>query len=220
MKEGIRHLVWIIAGAAAGFGAAFVLADRMALPKDLYYLCYLAVVAGLFVFYRKSTGWQPGEWLARHLGRGLLLGLIFAALMVQNVWSRPATEAFTGAKLIGALFWRGLVYGAVDGLLLTVFPWVVVQRAFRVREKPPGQKVLFGFLAWICILFVTTAYHLGYPDFRSRKVLQANLGNTIMSVPTLVSGSPVASVITHAALHVAAVLHAPQTELFLPPHRG
>jgi hypothetical protein len=50
-------------------------------------------------------------------------------------------------------------------------------------------------------------------------MIQANIGNTIMSVPTLVTANPVAAPIAHAALHVSAVLHSPETELFLPPHR-
>jgi hypothetical protein len=39
-----------------------------------------------------------------------------------------------------------------------------------------------------------------------------------MSVPTLVTANPVASRVSHVFLHVTAVIHAPHTELFLPPH--
>jgi len=38
-------------------------------------------------------------------------------------------------------------------------------------------------------------------------------------VPTLVTASPVASPVAHLFLHVTAVLHSPETDLFLPPHR-
>jgi hypothetical protein len=75
-------------------------------------------------------------------------------------------------------------------------------------------------LSWLMILMMTTAYHLGYGDFRSRRILQPNIGSTIMAVPTLVSGNPVASPIAHVILHVTAVVHSPYTELFLPPHRA
>jgi hypothetical protein len=117
------------------------------------------------------------------------------------------------------IFWRGLIYGTIDGLLLSVFPWVVTWRAFNVEKKPSKKKIAFGLLAWLFILKLTTAYHLGYSDFRSRKIIEANIGNTIVTIPTLVSANPIGSPITHAIMHIAVVIHSPKTELFLPPHR-
>jgi hypothetical protein len=82
-----------------------------------------------------------------------------------------------------------------------------------------SKKTAFSFLALLFILMVTTAYHLGYSDFRSRKITQANVGNTIISLPTLVSANPIGSPITHAIMHITVIIHCPKTELFLPPHR-
>ena len=214
-----RHLIWIGLGSLIGFGSSFVFGDLFTLPPDLYYLIYFVIVIVFFAMYTKKTRLDLKDCFSQRLGWGILLGAIFGALMVQNVLSRPETEKFTGLYLIWLLFWRGLIYGAIDGFLLTVFPWLVTWRAFDVREKTLRRKIGFGFLVWIFILVMTTAYHVGYSDFRSRKVIQANIGNTIMSVPTLVSGNPVASAVTHATLHIAAVIHSPKTELFLPPHR-
>jgi hypothetical protein len=67
--------------------------------------------------------------------------------------------------------------------------------------------------------WLTTAYHLGYSDFRSKKIIQPNIGNTIISMPTLVSANPVGSPVVHAIMHITAIIHSPKTELFLPPHR-
>jgi len=139
--------------------------------------------------------------------------------MVMNVLSRPATEKFTGPYLAWLIFWRGVVYGAIDGLLLSAFPWIVTWRAFDVEKKPLGKKITFSPLAWFFIPVFTTAYHLGYSDFRSKKIIQPNIGNTIISIPTLISSNPIGSPITHAIMHIAAVIHSPETELFLPPPR-
>ena len=139
--------------------------------------------------------------------------------MVQNVLSRPTTEKFTGPYLAWLIFWRGLIYGAIDGLLLSVFPWMVTWRAFDVEKKPLGKKIVFVFLAWFFILVLTTAYHLGYSDFRSKKIIEPNIGNTIISIPTLISGNPIGSPLVHAIMHITAIIHSPKTELFLPPHR-
>jgi hypothetical protein len=40
----------------------------------------------------------------------------------------------------------------------------------------------------------------------------------VWSIPTLVTLNPVGAPIGHAGMHVAAILHASETETFLPPH--
>jgi hypothetical protein len=80
-------------------------------------------------------------------------------------------------------------------------------------------KLGAGAVALASILLITTTYHLGYGDFRSRMIVQPNIGSTIGAVPTLLTANPVASPISHMSLHVTAVIHSPETDLFLPPHR-
>lgn len=213
------HLIWIVAGCIVGFLASFIFGDLLNLPLDLYYLIYFGIILGFFVVYIRFTHLDLKTWFSRHLVWGILLGAIFAFIMVKNVLSRPATAQFSGGYLVWQIVWRGVMYGAIDGLLLTVFPWIVTWRAFQVETRPLLAKIGFGLLAWVLILVMTTAYHAGYSDFRSRKMVQANIGNTIMSVPTLLAANPVAAPIAHAALHVSAVIHSPHTDLFLPPHR-
>ena len=213
------HLTWVVFGVLVGFGASFIFGDLIPLPPDLYYLIYFGTIIIFFAVYIKKTQLNLTEWFSRRLPWGILLGLIFGALMVQNVLSRPETEKFTGLYLAWLIFWRGLIYGLIDGLLLSTFPWIVTWRAFDAEKKPLGKKVAFGLLAWLFILVVTTAYHLGYSDFRSKKIIQPNIGNTIMSIPTLVSANPIGSPISHAIMHITSVIHSPQSELFLPPHR-
>jgi hypothetical protein len=213
------HLQWIVFGAIVGFGASFIFGDLITLPLDLYYLIYFGIIISFLTIYVKKTQLNLKEWFSRRWIWGILLGLVFGALMVQNVLSRPATEKFTGPYLVWLVFWRGLIYGAIDGLLLSVFPWMVTWRAFDVEKKPLGKKIALGLLAWLFILVLTTAYHLGYADFRSKKIIGPNIGNTIISIPTLVSGNPIGSPIVHAIMHITAMIHSPKTELFLPPHR-
>jgi hypothetical protein len=214
-----KHLIWVIFGALVGFGSSFIFGDLLTLPVDLYYLIYFGIIVSFFIIYTRKTELKLKEWFSRRLVWGVLLGLIFGALMVKNVLSRPETEKFTGAYLVWLIFWRGLVYGTIDGLLLSSFPWMVTWRAFDVERKPWGKKIAFGSLAWLLILVVTTAYHIGYSDFRSRKIIQPNIGNTIISLPTLISANPIGSPITHAIMHITAIIHCPKTDLFLPPHR-
>jgi len=215
----VRHLFWIPAGAAMGFLASFIFGDLIMLPVDLYYLIYLVIVMTFLIFYWRTTNLELKKYLARHLSIGAALGLGFGALMLFNVLSRPSTPRFTGALLYWEIFWRGIVYGVVDGLLLYSFPWIVTWRAFKADLHGVRRKILVSVIAWIFIVLMTTIYHLGYSDFRSPKIIQPNIGSTIMSVPTLVSTNPVASPVSHVIMHITAVVHSPQTDLFLPPHR-
>jgi len=41
----------------------------------------------------------------------------------------------------------------------------------------------------------------------------------VWSVPTLVTLNPIGAPIAHAGMHVTAVLHSYDTQVFLPPHR-
>jgi len=217
--QGIKHLKWLAAGVIIGFLVPFVFGDRLTLPLDLYYLIYFAAVGTFFAVYIKKTGLNVREWLSRRLAWGLALGVVFGLVMVKFVLTNPATEGLSGSGLAWAVLWKGLFYGVVDGLFLSVFPWVVTWRAFGVADKPLGRKIGFGVLAWAFITVMTAAYHAGYADYRSPKLAKTFVGNTIISIPTLVAANPVGSPITHAMMHVAVVLHCPKTDLFLPPHR-
>ncbi len=184
MTKNICHLRWLAFGIIVGFGSSFVFSDLFRLPRDIYYSFYFVIVILLFIVYARATGLEVRLFLRRRLAATIILGMLFAALMVQNVMSRPATEQFSGPYLAWVVVWRGIIYGTIDGLLLTAYPWTVTWRAFGMENKSLVARVAFSFVAWLFIVIMTTAYHLGYNDFRSAKLLQANIGNTIISGPT------------------------------------
>ncbi|MGK7395130.1 MAG: hypothetical protein ACNS62_11200 [Candidatus Cyclobacteriaceae bacterium M3_2C_046] len=213
------HLLWIPAGGAVGFIASWVFGDLLRLPLDIYYLIYFFIVTTFLFFYVKRTNFDLRKWISNNLIWGIILGIIVGFLMLKNVLSRPATDQFTGFTLWWEILWRGVIYGLVDGILLFSFPWIVTWRAFKAKSKKIWGKVGIGAIAWLFTLLITTAYHLGYADFRSKKIIQPNIGSVITSVPTLFTANPIASPISHVFLHVTAVVHSPETDLFLPPHR-
>jgi len=218
-SKGMPHLLWIPAGGAVAFVAAFVFGDVLELPVDLYYLIYFGAVLGFLVFYGRSTGLEPRTWMGRRWQWAVVLGVVGGVVLARGVLAGPPTPGLSGPELAWALAWRGLAYGAVDGLILLAFPWVVVWRALGAEERGWGARVGAGALAWTAILLLTTVYHLGYRDFRSPKLVQPNIGSTIGAVPTLVTANPIASPLSHVFLHLTAVIHAPETDLYLPPHR-
>ena len=214
-----RHLLWIPATAIVGFAVPFVFADLLMLPVDLYYLVYFAATAAFASYYAVRTRLDVPASVRRRLIRGIVLGIVVGLILAQGVLAQPETPRLSGMTLLWTLFWRGLVYGLIDGLLLFSLPWVITWRSFDAERHGIGRKIATAFVAWIAVLVVTTAYHLGYRDFRSSKILQPNFGSTIGSVATLGAANPIASPIAHVFLHVTAVMHSPRTDLFLPPHR-
>ena len=84
-----------------------------------------------------------------------------------------------------------------------------------------GARAGFAAVAAIALaasLLFTATYHLGYSDFRSAKVRKPVAGDLIWAAPVIATANPIGAPIAHAGLHVAAVTHSSDTDLFLPPH--
>ena len=216
-----RHLAWLAGGTVMSFMVPFVLADRLGLQRDVYYGVYVVAVAGLFLAWASDTRTSLRDMASRHRLWAVGLGIAFAGLSALIVLgSENSTSHPGGIEFIAAILWRGILYGAADGLLLSAFPILVVFAALRgssLRRRRGGLLVA-GTLAMAASLAITAAYHLGYSDFRSSKVRKPVTGDLIWSVPTLATLNPVGAPLAHAGLHVAAVTHSYETDLFLPPH--
>ena len=215
-----QHLRWLLGGFVLAFGVPFVFADLLSLQRDIYYGIYAVAVFTFFVLWAHATDQSLRRMLARRWVLAIALGVIFAGVMSFLVLQRDATARPGGATLVAALTWRGVVYGAADGLLLSSFPILVVFAAFAGSplRRSAGGKIKVGALALVASLAMTAAYHAGYSDFRSGKIANPLAGDVIWSVPTLVTLNPIAAPIAHVGLHVTAVLHSYHTDLFLPPH--
>jgi len=137
------------------------------------------------------------------------------------VRTEDATSRPDGLELAAAVAWRGIVYGVTDGLLLSVFPILVVFAAFagtRLDRRLSG-KVVIGIVALAASLTMTAVYHAGYGEFRSEKIRKPLTGDVLWSVPTLLTLNPIGAPIAHAGMHTSAVLASYETDTFLPPHR-
>jgi D-alanyl-D-alanine carboxypeptidase len=215
-----RHWLWLVAGFPFAFAVPFILADTLELDRDLYYGLYVAAVS-LFV---SGWAWHTGltrRDFTRNWRWGVLLGGAGAAITALIVLrTEDATEHPAGVEFIGALAWRGVVYGAADAVLLSVFPILAVFAAFagtHLRARRSG-KVAIGAIALLASVGIAAVYHLGYSDFRSAKLRKPVVGDLVWSAPTLATLSPLGAPIAHIGLHVSAVAHSYDTGTFLPPH--
>ena len=215
-----QNLAWLVGGLAFAFLVPFAFADTLDLPRDVFYGIYVASVLAFFLLWAKATGQALGPMVRRRWMLAVGLGLAAAAILVLVVLQKDSTTRPEGIELLGALLWRGVVYGAADGLLLSAFPILAVFAIFegtRARQRLTG-KIAIGLAALLASMVMTATYHLGYSDFRSAKLRQPVAGDVVWSAPTLLTLNPVGAPIAHAGLHVSAVLHSYETDLFLPPH--
>lgn len=216
------HWVWLGGGLLLAFLIPFVLADTLAVQRDLYYGLYGAVALGFAAAWSRATGESWRSLAARRWRLAVVLGLLGAVLMVAAVLrTEDAGERAGGLALAGQLLWRGVVYGTVDGLLLAALPVLIVFAAFghaRFGSRRLIAKAGIVLAAFAATLAMTGVYHLGYSDFRSDKVAKPMVGNAAWSVPVLATGNPVGGPLAHVGLHVAAVLRNPDSQTFLPPH--
>lgn len=216
-----RHLAWLVAGMAGAFLVPFVLADQLGLQRDLYYAVYAAAVVCLFGAWARDTHQPLREMLARRWRLAVGLGLVFAAASAFIATQAESGTAHPdGIEFVAAIAWRGIVYGAADGLLLSAFPILLVFAALRDGRlgRRAGGLVAVGAVAMVASLAMTAVYHAGYSDFRSDKLRKPVTGDLVWSVPTLATLNPVGAPMAHVGLHVGAVVHNYDTDLFLPPH--
>ena len=125
------HWAWLAGGFVVAFAVPYVLADVLEINRDVFYGLYAPAVIGLFGLWSRSTGYDLVAAVRRRWLAALLLGLAVAGVMVAIVLrTEDATARPGGLELVGAVAWRGVVYGVTDGLLLSVFPILVVFAAF------------------------------------------------------------------------------------------
>ena len=215
------HWAWLLGGFGVAFLVPYLLADRLGLHRDLYYGVYAVAVVGLLLAWAFETGYDVVAAVRRHWAIATALGIAAGGLLVfVVVRTEEATARPDGLELAGAVLWRGVVYGVADGLLLSVFPILVVFAALsgtHLYRRRLG-KVVAGIAALAAAVAMTAVYHAGYSEFRSSKMADPLRGSVMWSVPTLVTLNPIGAPIAHASMHVSAVLSSYETDTFLPPH--
>jgi hypothetical protein len=213
-------LFWIISASALGFAAAAIFAGLLKLPRNIFLLFYIPLAGGLVTLFLFKNNFNILYLFTHNWYWGIAGAVIAGAFVLKNVYSQPSSKRSSGWILINDIFWPGLIYGMTDALLLSVLPVLAVQIALTApfwSEFWYG-RVALGAIALLASLIVTTAYHLGYPEFRSKKVIYPNVGNGVLSLAFIITMNPIAAILPHMAMHVAAMIHGKETTGQVPPH--
>ena len=213
----VRQVAWFGVVAAVAFVIPYLGVSLLDLQHDLYYLAYFTAAVALVVAYVRVEHVAVRRVFASAWPWSVALGVVVGFAQIWNVLGDEATDRPSGAYFAFELVWRGLAYGVVDALLLSVFPGLVAYMTLRGRVGGFAGKARFTALALPLVLIITATYHLGYPQYREDGVGQPEIGNTMISVPMFATANPIGAVVAHATMHTTAVAHAYETPTYLPP---
>ena len=220
MKVWYLYLVWIAVAALLGFAISAIFAGTLHLPRNLYLIPYVGL-AGLFIYsYIRWSGLSIPELLLHNWYWGVIGAVLIGVFVIRNVLSQPASPQPEGLTLAFDILWSGVIYGSIDALLLSVIPVHATWAAFSssgLTDTWPG-KILVGVLAIVASLMVTSAYHLGYPEYRGSTLFGPVIGNGVMTLGYVLTNNPLAAIFSHVAMHIAGVLHGAAYVTQLPPH--
>ncbi|MGH7561838.1 MAG: hypothetical protein ACRENB_12565 [Gemmatimonadales bacterium] len=210
---------FVVGAALLGFASSALFTSLLHLPRDLFVLVHSIAVAVFLAAWLRAMGIDLGVQVRRRWVGGLVVGLLVGAVLTRMVLNQPASPRSEGLALLWALYWPGVTYGVVDAFLLSVFPVLAVYGSRPAEELAgPGGRWRWGLAALLVSLAITAAYHLGFDEFRGRALIAPLAGNGLVTASYLATGSPIAAVLSHVVMHVAAVLQGMENTPVLPPH--
>lgn len=213
-------MAWIVAACALGFGISALFSGLLHLQRRAFLIPYALLTGAFLTAFVRWNDLDIAALLIENWLAGVMAGVLVAAFLVRNVRSQPASRQSRGGELALDLGWLGLVYGAIDALFLNIMPVIALWQglSWSVWNDSLWGRIGIGALALLASLLVTLAYHVGYPEFRNRKVGLVLVGNALITLAYLLSGNPLGALISHIVMHLAAVMQGPETTIQLPPH--
>jgi hypothetical protein len=213
-------MLWILIASVLGFAIAAIFAGWLKLKRNVYLLFYIPGIALLFGLFIVLKELNLVQLIAHNLYWGITGAILAGAFVIKNVYSQPPSPRSKGLALLTDIVWPGLAYGLTDALLLSVLPILAVKLTL-TGDAWTGTfmgRLGSGAIGLLASFIATTAYHLGYPEFRGKKVIWPNVGNGVLSLAYLLTMNPLAAILPHMAMHVAAMLHGRETTGQVPPH--
>jgi hypothetical protein len=215
-----HELVWVPIAGAVGFALTGITSWWLEMPRSWMVAVYAPAVFALAVAYARVNRVDLPTTFLRHWRWGVGIGAVVGALLILTVQRQDASPRPEGWRLAFDVAWLGVVYGAADALLMNILPAMAAWRVFSRRGWTASVwgKVGVGALAVVASLIVTAAVHAGYTEYQGMDMPQPLIGNTINTLAYVLANNPIASLVSHIAMHTAAVFHGAETTVQLPPH--
>lgn len=210
---------WTLVTAGVGLVSSLIFSSVLQLPRIVFVACWTLAASAFLAWYVAAHRIDMNVQVRRRWVPGLVGGVVLGAMLWAQVYAQPASIRASGMKLVGELLGLGVVYGVVDAMMLTVVPVLSLYGMRQASElQTAGARYRWAFVALLGSALVAAAYHAGFAEFRGAQLWQPIIGNVLITLSYLLTGSPVAPIVSHMLMHVAAILHGAATTSQLPPH--
>lgn len=218
-------LAWFGAIALCSFLITWVVTDLLRVRRTAYVGLLALLTGGLTYGYlawsqTDAVGFFRYHWAWGLLAAALTIGMNLA--LIGLLVRRGRLHAPQGRRLHGRsrevqVLWEDVIYGASEGMLLSVLPVLVLWQMSERLGWTAGWdgKLAAGALAFGGSLVVIGVHHLGYREYRSKRMAEPYLGCVLFTLAYMLTGSPLAAMAGHMGTHDAMLSHGFE----LPPHQ-
>lgn len=185
-----------------------LLVNLLEMPIDLYYLIFLFSTAGFLLYYKKSSSLKARASLNSGWALGLILATFFGLGFISySLVESPEVPGILQNINFMVVLWRGIIFGIASGIMISAFPFIVTWRA--LAGANPGNLRRVGVIV-ISVFFIALSsfsYGMGLTGLNDRDHVKNRIATSIIaSIPTLISGNPVAAPIAGAFKEISAIM--------------
>ena len=195
--------------AASAFFVTWAVTDVARVRRTPYIGILSLVTVALTSGYVAWSGTSASDLLTSRWVWGVVAGVVVAAAFAPGLRRLPGGPR-PGDRLVPLLLWEGVVYGIAEAVLLSTLPVLAAWHAAGDLRWTDGawEKVGSAALAIAASLLVILVHHLGYREFRRSGAMlaMALVACGAQALAFLLTGSVLAPVIAHIALHAQLVL--------------
>lgn len=213
-------LLWLAGLFVLGFGIAWLLTDLGGVRRAVYIFFLAGAAVAFTTGYLSWSGTGYGDFLFSNWGWGLIAAAISGSVLAFVVVRQAVEVPRHGLELAGAIAWEGIVYGATEGLLLSVMPVLLVWQSGWLAGWRDSGLIVASVLGVITSLAFIGVHHLGYRGFRGPQVLIVMAGCGLLSVAYVLTGSPFAAVVGHIVMHLGIVIHGTEMPPYAEEHEA
>ncbi len=197
------------------FGLPLLFVNLFKVPIDLYYLIFLLSTAGFLLYYKKSSSLKARASLKSGWALGFILAVFFGFGFISYslVDSPEVLGMFKNINFMVVL-WRGIIFGLASAIMISVFPFVVTWRALAGAHPGNFRRIGVIVIAVFFIALTSFSYSMGLTGLNRDNMRDRITMNLIASIPTLVSGNPMAAPIAGAFKEISKMV---KTENGKPP---
>jgi hypothetical protein len=199
-----KHLFWIPINAILAFGLPLIFVSLLKIKPTTYYIILCIFALALIWSYVRVSKLRWGASLKTGWALGAIMCVFFSLAFLSLASSSP-TSAQRGLLHFGSgdIIFHGLIFGLSSGIIISVMPFLVTWRALAGVNPGAWRKFGVALTALFSITLMSALYNLGASGLKSDDIANNIQKSMIASLPTLISGNPLATPISNIFLQVS-----------------